>query len=85
MVVHAFSLKIPGKISNLDHTIDVNTKEIKKLKPKRLVENDYAMITIKLEERVCLELYKNNKSMGRLAIRDDEVTIGAGFIEEFVY
>jgi len=59
--------------------------EPKKLNPKRLVENDYALITIKLDERVCLELHKNNKPMGRLAIRDEEVTIGAGHIEEFIY
>lgn len=59
--------------------------EVKKLKPKRLIENDYALITIKLEQRVCLELHKNNKSMGRIALRDDEITIGAGHIEELVY
>ena len=85
IMVHAFSIKIPGKVSSLDRLIDTNTKETKKLKPRRLVENDYAEITIKLEERVCLELHKNNKAMGRIAIRDEEITIAAGFIEEFVY
>lgn len=69
----------------MDHTIDPSNMEPKKLNPKRLVENDYALITIKLDERVCLELHKNNKPMGRLAIRDEEVTIGAGHIEEFIY
>ena len=69
----------------MDYTIDPSNMEPKKLNPKRLVENDYALITIKLDERVCLELHKNNKPMGRLAIRDEEVTIGAGHIEEFIY
>ena len=45
----------------------------------------YACYPRKLDERVCLELHKNNKPMGRLAIRDEEVTIGAGHIEEFIY
>ena len=43
------------------------------------------MITIKLEQKVCLELYANNKAMGKVAIRDGDKTIAAGYIEEFLY
>jgi translation elongation factor EF-1alpha len=38
-----------------------------------------------MNQKICLELFKNNKSMGRIALRDGEETIAAGFISEFFY
>ena len=41
-------------------------------RPKRLVKDNYALVTIKLDERICLEKFANNKSMGRIALRDGD-------------
>ena len=41
-------------------------------RPKRLVKNNYALVTIKTDERICLEKFENNKSMGRIALRDGD-------------
>jgi len=86
--VHAFSSKTPGKIFSLDSIIDSKTGNIKKKKPKKLSTSDTAIITIKLESPVCLEMFKNVKSMGRIALRDvmeGEITIASGVIEEMLY
>ena len=47
--------------------------------------NDFATVTIKLEQRICLELFSNIKSMGRIALRDGTDCIGAGTITEMIY
>ena len=52
----------------MDMTIDMKTDEPKKLKPKTLFSGDFALVTIKLEKRICLELFSNTKSMGRIAL-----------------
>jgi translation elongation factor EF-1alpha len=70
---------------SLDQTINLKTEQIIKLKPKILIKGDFADITIKMNLKICLELHKNNKSMGRIALRDGEETIAAGFVSEFFY
>ena len=85
MIVHAFSNKVPGKIISLDYTLNTKTDEVIKLKPKKLIKNDVAMVTIKVETKIVLELGKNNRSMGRIALRDGQTTIAAGIVEEFIY
>ena len=70
--------------------MDPQTEEVKldsqnkPKKPKRLVKGDFALITIKLDERICLELYSNNRSMGRIALRDGNQTIGSGIVTELI-
>ena len=85
VIVHAFSNKLPGKIISLDYTINNKTEEVIKTKPKKLIKNDIAMVTIKVESKIVLELGKNNRSMGRIALRDGQTTIAAGVVEEFIY
>ena len=83
--MHAFSNKVPGKIISLDYTLNTKTDEVIKTKPKKLIKNDVAMVTIKVETKIVLELGKNNRSMGRIALRDGQTTIAAGIVEQFVY
>ena len=85
MIVHAFSNKVPGKLIFLDYTLNTKTDEVIKTKPKKLIKNDVAMVTIKVETKIVLELGKNNRSMGRIALRDGQTTIAAGIVEEFIY
>jgi translation elongation factor EF-1alpha len=39
---------------------------------------------MKLDNRICLELFKNNKAMGRIALRDGNETIAAGLITDLI-
>jgi translation elongation factor EF-1alpha len=49
-------------------------------RPKKLIKDNYALVTIRVDERICLEIYANNKSMGRIALRDGDQTIGSGVV-----
>lgn len=83
-VVYSFSSKVPGRISSLETLIDSKTDEVTRKKPKKLVKGNYAQVVIKMEARVCLELFQNNKAMGRIALRDGNDTIAAGQVIELV-
>ena len=61
VTVHSFSTRVPGKIHSLHSIIDQNSNEVIKAKPKFLKEGHYALISIKLEERMALELFTNSK------------------------
>jgi translation elongation factor EF-1alpha len=39
---------------------------------------------IKLDERACLELFENYKTLGRITIRDGKKTLAAGIITEII-
>jgi len=81
-IVYTFSNKIAGIIYSLDKLLDMKTdKELNDGKrPKKLIKNNYALVTIKVEEKICLEKFDNNKSMGRIALRDGDQTIGSGVV-----
>ena len=53
-------------------------------RPKRLVKNNYALVTIKVDEMICLEKFDNNKSMGRIALRDGDQTVGSGVVTKLI-
>ena len=89
-----FSSKVPGKISKLVSIIKKSKEdtkenkcedyEVTKSKPRKLIKNDLAEVVIKLEERICVDIFKNNKAMGRFAIRDNETTIAAGTVTKLI-
>lgn len=85
VVVYSFSSKVPGRISSLELLLNSKTEEVIKSKPKKLVKGNFAQIVIKMETRVCLELFANNKAMGRIALRDGDETIAAGQVIELIH
>lgn len=46
------------------------------------MKNSSAVVEIEFERPVCLELYKDNKELGRFMLRYSGHTIAAGLIEE---
>ena len=64
--------------------VNQKTDEVIKAKPKKLVKGNFAEVIIKMESRICLELLKNNKAMGRIALRDGMETIAAGVVVELI-
>lgn len=47
-------------------------------------KNFNAVITLKFDGKVCLELYSNIRNLGRVTLRSMGETIGAGIITEFI-
>ena len=84
VMVHFYTSKCAGKIVSLISLVDPNSgAEVKKW-PKFLHSGNFANIQIKLEERHCLELFKNFKNMGRVIVRKGDYTIAAGTVTEML-
>jgi|TARA_B110000285_G_C14980033_1_gene540878 translation elongation factor EF-1alpha len=84
-ILYCFSHKVPCKIAQLDSIVDQSkNNEVIKLKPKILKKGVMSIVTILLEQRICLELQENNKAMGRIALRDGNKTIAAGIVTQFI-
>ena len=68
-IVFTFSNKVSGKVQKLEHKLDKDRNPINPGKKLfALKQNDFASVIIKLEEKICLEIFKNNKTMGRVAL-----------------
>ena len=82
--VHSHFVKNDGHIAKLVRTIDPSSSETISKFPKLLKKGDMAEVNIKLEQRACLELYKNFRTFGRIVLRDGVQTVAAGIITEFL-
>lgn len=74
----------PAKITKIISLLDKVTGQVTKKKPKHLSSNQSAMVEITFINRETpLQLFKDNKQLGRVVLRKDGSTIGAGIVEGF--
>ncbi len=73
----------PAKITKIISLLDKVTGQVSKKKPKHLGSHQSAMVEIELLGRnLPLQLFKDNKQLGRVVLRKDGSTIGAGIVEK---
>jgi len=79
-VIKHTSNKITGRISSIEHIIDVNTFE--KSDSDSLQLNDIAVCNLSLNKAIAIENYQTNKVLGSFIIIDryTHATVGAGMI-----
>lgn len=74
----------PAKITKVISLLDKVTGQVTKKKPKHLSSHQSAMVEIELLGRqLPLQLFKDNKQLGRIVLRKDGATIGAGIVEKY--
>lgn len=74
-------------IRKLNAELNKVTGEQVKKRPRCLLKNTAAIITIETNRPICIELYKDFKEFGRFMLRDAGVTVAAGLITKvrFIY
>ena len=82
VTLHAHASQETGHMSQLVSLLDSKTFEVSKQKPRCLLKGQSAMVEIKLSRTVCLELYKDYRALGRIALRDNGQTIAVGTVIE---
>ena len=82
VIIFSFSSKVPGRISKLEAIVNPKSGETIKANPKCLTKNQNALVCIRLEEKSCMELFSNYKSLGRITVRDRNETLASGIIIE---
>lgn len=79
------SKSVNGRISEINHDVDVNTLQIKAYKElTKLDLNSIGAVEINLNEAIAVDLYKKIKQTGAFVVIDrmTNVTIGAGMVKE---
>ncbi|KAL3137939.1 hypothetical protein ABBQ38_005186 [Trebouxia sp. C0009 RCD-2024] len=84
VTLHAHASQETGHISHLVSLLDAKTFEVSKAKPRCLLQGQSAIVEVTLSRAVCLELYKDYRALGRIALRDSGRTIAVGTVTEFV-
>lgn len=74
--------RIPGIVLAIDYKIDVNTGE--HLEAESIVKNEIALCRVKLSEKVVLDEFQKNKTLGELILIDriSHMTSACGVIEK---
>lgn len=82
VVIHYQSLTEQAHLSQLISQLHRSTGEVVKKKPRWLDKNSSALVDIRVDRPICLELYSECKDLGRFMLRHDGVTIAAGLVVE---
>lgn len=81
---HTQSSEAAGKIVSLVALVDKATGEQTKARPRFLNEGQAALIDVSLTTPVCIERYKDFRSLARFMLRDHGKTIAAGVVMELL-
>ncbi|KAJ3071519.1 HBS1-like protein [Rhizoclosmatium hyalinum] len=84
IVVHHQSASTSGIISKLISVLDKSTGEVSKKNPRALPKNVTAVVDIKVERPICVELAKDSRELGRIMIRSGSTVVAAGIVTEIV-
>jgi len=82
--LHYQTVSEPAVISRLLSVHNKSNGEVIKLKPRCLNKNQVAIVEIKLDRPICIELFKDSKSLGRITCRYGGTTIASGMVVEIV-
>ncbi|KAJ1920720.1 hypothetical protein H4219_001119 [Mycoemilia scoparia] len=80
VILHIQSDNKPAYVSKLISVIDQSTGEVKKSKPRHIGQGVTANVEIKVESSVCIDLFRESKDLGRIALRSGGITLAAGII-----
>ncbi|KAL0083666.1 P-loop containing nucleoside triphosphate hydrolase protein [Phycomyces blakesleeanus] len=83
VILHHQSLNEPASITKLLSTIDKSTGEVLKRNPRHISKGTTATVKVQLANRaVPLEMFKDNKQLGRIMLRKGGETVAAGVVIE---
>eukprot|EP01135_Chromosphaera_perkinsii_P004444 Nk52_evm22s281 gene=Nk52_evmTU22s281 len=84
VVFHTQCLDEPAIVSKLVSLLNKTTGEVIKDRPRALPSGCTAIVEIKLHRLVCLELYQDNKTLGRFMLRAGSQTVAAGIVTDIL-
>jgi translation elongation factor EF-1alpha len=79
---HFHSLNIAAFLTQLEALMEKN--EVKKKKPRCLLDHQTAIVEILLDKPTCIELFSSHKQLGRFTLRENGRTVGAGIVTEIL-
>jgi len=84
MVLHYGCVSEQATISKLISLLNKSSGEVEKAKPRCLTGSCSAVVQITVSKPIPLELYKDNRELGRFMVRTGGHTIAAGMVTEIL-
>jgi len=84
VIVHYGSVSEQGNIKKLISLLNKSSGEVVKSKPRCLTGNQSAVVELVLSRPVPLELYKDNRELGRFMLRSGGNTLAAGIVTQIL-
>ena len=79
-MIHINNGKSTGIVKKLEKLIDKTDGQLIRTNPKGVKSNEGALVEIKTDEMLCVELFSNLKSYGRVTIREKFKTLAVGMV-----
>ena len=82
MVLHYGSVSEQATVSRLISLLNKSTGEVEKQKPRCLAGNCSALVEITVAKPIPVEVYRDNRELGRFMVRTAGHTVAAGMVTE---
>lgn len=82
VTIHVHTSQEAGQISSLVSLLDAKTGEASKKKPRAILKGQSAVVQITPVQPMCVELYSDFRTLGRIVLRDGGTTLAVGIITE---
>lgn len=78
--MHVHTAHETGHVSRLISVLHPKTGEVTKARPRALPKGATALLEVTLGRPLALEMYKDYRALGRLALRDAGRTLAVGIV-----
>jgi elongation factor 1 alpha-like protein len=79
-ILHMHAVSIQCRLSRLRAIVDKKTGEVEQRRPRLLPHRSTAIVDIRLEKPLCMELFTESQQFGRFMLRTGSKTCAAGVV-----
>ena len=80
MVLHSHSAAEEASVSRLVSLLSPKTGEVVRERPRVLTKGQNAIVQLRLQAKLCVELYKDCRPFGRVVLRSGGQTVAVGIV-----
>lgn len=84
LILHMHSVSVQVKLSRLRAIVNKKTGEVDQRRPRLLPHKATAIVDIRLERPMCMELFSDSQQFGRFMLRSDAKTCAAGVVTSLI-
>jgi len=78
------NVTVEATIIRLMELLDKATGTVTRSKPRSVGDSVAALVAIKTAEPICIEMFNDNKQLGRFTLREDGQTIATGIVTKLL-
>ena len=84
VLFHTQQLGKPATVRKLNAVLKRGSAEVEKKNPRCITKNMSAIVELKFDQPICVELFSSCKALGRFMLRYGGQTIAAGVITDLL-